>query len=1000
MAYLILFLTAWCFCIRTSATLLVERDRRNNDRDQSVFETFVNPPAIYRPKYRYWLPDASVPPGNVAADIAQLGQRGAGGVVRVFGIQSEVRSLGLAATDWNIYGFGTAAYLDILQTALQAHKDNDLIMDYTLGLQSGQGVPAEADNPGLTWDVLLFYNASIANGTYSGLLPGWGVGDLVSAVTFAVYDATNHSDYFGGIFGMPLLYNYTQYIMSAESLTDITDLVEEDGSITATVTQLEDEQVQFLIYASYARHSYERACIASTEIPQDLLQNGSFAYIMVDSIKGLLIDVGGAIFEDSVEIPANTYWTPDLPYIFQRQHGYSMVKYLPLLSGNEGDLAQGGGPIQFISDSEDHGTQFVTDYRFTMSSLITEYVSSMQYWTNCLGLQYRHQVGYNLPVDMPQPIPEVDIPETETLAFDNNIDRFRQFCGAANLAAKPIISIELGGGEGGDYWRSYAQSWADLLKDAKRAYVAGVNQVVIHRAPYSYGFGNTTWPGYTTFQYLFGGQHSRHQPAWDVGYEQANKYLARIQVVLQTGVPRVDIAFWDKMTAQSAYPYTLYTPDDLAKLGYTYNHLSPENFALDDAYVAHGVLPPNRQRFKALIVWENDTLTTQGVEDLETYAEAGLQLIIPGAIPSTYTTNNETRLTEARSTWQRITALGNVYQVANGPPRKVLGDIGIKPRAQIASDGARYTVWRDDYESYIFIYNDGDYSTGTITFETTKAPYLLNCWTGERTPILQYVVDNSSGTTEIPFVLEKAETTVVLFSNLVSDTRPEHVPSLSPLLGLYYEESSRSVLMKTRDSDTTPPVALSTKWNLSTPNASVSPFNVTDWRVTVEQWLPPIDLFDVESQKINVTADVPGPTLSSWAELNLASASGVGYYVAEFSWETSDDQTGAILAIPPLVHGVTASINGRSLPALDIANPKADVTDYLTDGTNTILIKVSTTLVNSVALVWDDLMTLGVFPPIPFDVIRAAGFGESVNGIIGQVQIQPYQLIKVYASMP
>ena len=50
------------------------------------------------------------------------------------------------ATDWDIYGYGTPSYNAILKAALQATKDNGLIMDFAMGPQSGQGVPAEIDN--------------------------------------------------------------------------------------------------------------------------------------------------------------------------------------------------------------------------------------------------------------------------------------------------------------------------------------------------------------------------------------------------------------------------------------------------------------------------------------------------------------------------------------------------------------------------------------------------------------------------------------------------------------------------------------------------------------------------------------------------------------------------------------------------------------------------------------------------------------------------------------
>ncbi|KAE8343154.1 hypothetical protein BDV24DRAFT_161591 [Aspergillus arachidicola] len=189
-----------------------------------------------------------------------------------------------------------------------------------------------------------------------------------------------------------------------------------------------------------------------------------------------------------------------------------------------------------------------------------------------LGLKFSQQVGYNLPVDMLEAIPSVDIPETETLSFSNLIDGFRQFSGPVNLAGKNVISIELGA----DFGQAYYQTWTELLQEAKHAFVAGVNQLVIHALTPPAGL--------------------------DVGYKQAMDYLARCQFILQEGVPRVDLVFWDKQTAQDAYPGILYEPTDLQDAGYTYEYLSPENFDSPMAYVKNGVLAPQQQAFKAMIL--------------------------------------------------------------------------------------------------------------------------------------------------------------------------------------------------------------------------------------------------------------------------------------------------------------------------------------------------------------------------------------------------------------
>lgn len=136
--------------------------------------------------------------------------------------------------------------------------------------------------------------------------------------------------------------SFTQYLISSDSLTDVTGLVDRNGSIAVTASKVDGAQ-SYVLYASYARRSYARACIASSDNPQNILQNGSFAvdhfsatgakvttdfleqYILIDGIKELMMEAGHYIWEDSVEIPSYVYWTPELPQIFEQQHGVSLT---------------------------------------------------------------------------------------------------------------------------------------------------------------------------------------------------------------------------------------------------------------------------------------------------------------------------------------------------------------------------------------------------------------------------------------------------------------------------------------------------------------------------------------------------------------------------------------------------------------------------------------------------------------------------------------------------
>lgn len=119
------------------------------DGDHGSFE---NPSSQVRPRFRYWLPDASVDADTVAENIRSAGAIGAGGVEFLpfynYGSSSPSND------DWLTYGFGTPAFNNIFRAALTAHQEGGLIMDFPLGPNQGQGVPAYADNEGLQWDLV------------------------------------------------------------------------------------------------------------------------------------------------------------------------------------------------------------------------------------------------------------------------------------------------------------------------------------------------------------------------------------------------------------------------------------------------------------------------------------------------------------------------------------------------------------------------------------------------------------------------------------------------------------------------------------------------------------------------------------------------------------------------------------------------------------------------------------------------------------------------------
>jgi len=111
---------------------------------------------------------------------------------------------------------------------------------------------------------------------------------------------------------------------------------------------------------------------------------------------------------------------------------------------------------------------------------------------------------------------------------------------------------------------AYSQTIPELLFHVKRAFAGGITMNVFHGSPYSGNYPNTTWPGYTTFFYVYTDMWNRIQPAWK-HMKDTLDYVGRNQYILQQGVEKVDVAFYLYEAPYNLIPQ--YPSDNLAELG-------------------------------------------------------------------------------------------------------------------------------------------------------------------------------------------------------------------------------------------------------------------------------------------------------------------------------------------------------------------------------------------------------------------------------------------------
>ena len=199
----------------------------------------------------------------------------------------------------------------------------------------------------------------------------------------------------------------------------------------------------------------------------------------------------------------------------------------------------------------------------------------------------------------------------------------------------------------------------------------------------------------------------------------------------------------------------------------------------------------------------------------------------------------------------------------------------------------------------------------------------------------------------------------------------------SSSLDIDYDENNQLIAKGSNQQDT---VVLNNgeQKTVSLPKAQDS-FVITNWDLTIESWLPGDTPTSTLKQEIKVgTLN----NLVPWNKIEgCQNVSGIGTYKASFDvnqgWQ---DGSGAYLDLGAITDTYTLSINGQLVKANQI-DTLIDIGPYLKTGTNTIEVKVASTLLNAVLAVNED-----------------DDRSEDEYGILNDVQVIPYTYCKVNAK--
>lgn len=318
-------------------------------------------------------------------------------------------------------------------------------------------------------------------------------------------------------------------------------------------------------------------------------------------------------------------WTAALPADFAKRNGYSMLPYLPALTGRiVGDL--------------DTSNRFLFDFRRTLADLMADnYYGRMQANANAAGLRF-HVEGYGPgPFDELQISGRAQVPMTEfwtrTPWTDNRT--VKMVSSAAHVYGKPVIAAEAFTGEAEtSRWQDYPYAMK-LLGD--QMFAQGFNQVFFHR--YAHQPDPNAVPGMSMGPW---GINLERSNTWFAQSKPWMEYLARSQYLLRQGNYVADVLYFvgEESPNESEYVRPDVSPDTNPKIGQYFDPQMPPGYNYDlvnaevlltRARVEDGaIVLPNGARYRLLVLPANlSSMTPALAERLRALAEQGATILGP-----------------------------------------------------------------------------------------------------------------------------------------------------------------------------------------------------------------------------------------------------------------------------------------------------------------------------------------------------------------------------------
>ncbi len=359
-------------------------------------------------------------------------------------------------------------------------------------------------------------------------------------------------------------------------------------------------------------------------------------------------------FHDSFEY-FQASWTAKLPEVFRAMHGYDIQQFATELT------ARNAADVKTID--RDTLARIKSDYRDTLAALHLDYLTTWVKWSHDKGWLVRNQ-SHGAPANLLDLYGAVDIPETETFGstpfpipgLRRNRDEIRT--GNEQDLPEPLV-MRMASSAAHVMGRRYASSetatwlrehWKESLAYVKpeidAVFASGINHVFYHGTVFSPQ--DAAWPGWLFYAST---QFNPNNTWWD-DFGALNRYVARVQSVLQAGQPDNDILLywpladvWDnadglaKMLTVHDVKFLTEQPvgkiaHQLAAKGYQFDYISDAQ--LQQTKADKGELVTPGSRYKVIVVPATRRMPVATLQKLAALAQSGAKVIfekLPEDVP-------------------------------------------------------------------------------------------------------------------------------------------------------------------------------------------------------------------------------------------------------------------------------------------------------------------------------------------------------------------------------